>query len=163
MPNPFAGTRFYARLGNLFTRPLWTFLPAPRGFGILTTIGRRSGKPRPQSVRAIRDGDQVFIVCMMGTRTNWLRNVRACPQVTIRLRNQVLRGTAHEIVNIADRRRAADAYIPATSWSDYLDYVVYEWGIPTRRRIERAHRRWLEGGVLMAIELEHASGHQSNT
>lgn len=83
MPNPFAGSAFYARLGNLFTRPLWNVLPAPKGFGILTTTGRRTGRPRRQSVRALRRGDHVFVVCMMGERAHWMHNIRADPQATI--------------------------------------------------------------------------------
>jgi deazaflavin-dependent oxidoreductase (nitroreductase family) len=156
MPNPLAGTKFYARVGNLVTQPLWSVLPAPAGFGILTTVGRRSGKTRRQSVRAIRDGDQVFLVCMMGDRTNWLRNIRACPQVTIRLGDRSLRGTAREIVDVAERQRAADVYVGTTNTSDYLDYAVYHWSIPTYRRVERAHRRWFDEGIPVVIELERA-------
>jgi len=154
MPNPFAGTRFYARLGNLVTRPLWSRLPAPPGFGILTTTGRRSGLPRPQSVRAIRDGDRVVVVCMMGERADWLENIRANPQVTIRLGDQTVRGVAREVVDAGERQRAAELYIGTTQASDYLDYAVYHWGFPTRRKIERAHRRWFEEGIAVVIRLE---------
>ncbi|MBI3767837.1 MAG: nitroreductase family deazaflavin-dependent oxidoreductase [Deltaproteobacteria bacterium] len=154
MPNPLAGTKFYARVGNLITRPLWSILPAPAGFGILTTVGRRSGKARRQSVRAIRDGDQVFVVCMMGDRANWLRNIRACPEVTIRLGDRSLRGTARDIVDVAERQRAAEVYVGTTNASDYLDYAVYHWSVPTYRRVERAHRRWFDEGIPVVIELE---------
>lgn len=154
MPNPLAGTRFYARLGNVFTRPLWSVLKAPPGFGILTTIGRRTGKPRRQSVRAIRDRDQVVVVCMMGERAAWLQNIRAHPQVTIRLGNQTLRGSAYEVVDPAQKQRAAEVYIGTTNPSDYFDYAVYHWGFPTRAKIERAHRRWFDEGIPVIMELE---------
>jgi deazaflavin-dependent oxidoreductase (nitroreductase family) len=155
MANPFAGSAFYARLGNVFTRPLWSTLPAPPGFGILTTVGRRTGKPRKQSVRAIRRGDVVFVVCMMGERTQWLNNIRANPAVTIRLRDETLHGNARPIVDAEERRRAAEAYVATTGWSDYTDYVAYHWGVPTRAKIERAHRRWFEEGIPVVIELDH--------
>jgi deazaflavin-dependent oxidoreductase (nitroreductase family) len=113
-----------------------------------------SGKARPQSVRAIREGDQVFLVCMMGHRASWLKNIRACPQVTIRLGNDILRGTARETVDLAERHRAAEVYVGTIDSSDYFDYVVYCWSIPTRRRVERAHRRWFDEWVPVVIELE---------
>ena len=153
MPNPFAGSALYARIGNLFTRPLWRTLRAPPGFGILTTVGRKSGKLREQSIRAIRRGEQVFVVCMMGERTHWLNNIRVNPAVTIRLRAETLEGRARLIVDGAERRRAFEAYVPAVGWSDYTDYAVYHWGIPTRAKIERAHRHWFEKGIPVVIEL----------
>jgi deazaflavin-dependent oxidoreductase (nitroreductase family) len=154
MPNPFAGSAFYARLGNFFTRPLWSVLSPPKGFGLLTTIGRRTGKWRRQSVRAIRRGDRVFIVCMMGERTHWLNNIRADPHVTIRLYDETLGGSARQILDADEQRRAAEAYIPTTGWADYSDYFVYHWGFPTRTKIERAHRRWFEQGIPVVIELD---------
>ncbi len=156
VPNPFAGSAFYARVGNFFTRPLWSVLSPPQGFGILTTVGRKTGKLRKQSVRAIRRGESVFVVCMMGERTHWLNNIRANPAVTIRLHDETLRGTARQIVGIEERQRAADAYVPTTGWSDYADYVVYHWGIPTRATIEGAHRRWFEQGIPVVIEVNRS-------
>ncbi|HEU4759655.1 MAG TPA: nitroreductase family deazaflavin-dependent oxidoreductase [Dehalococcoidia bacterium] len=58
---------------------MWTKLRPPEGFAVLTTIGRKSGKPRRQSVRAIRQDDRVVVVAMMGQRAQWLKNIRANP------------------------------------------------------------------------------------
>jgi hypothetical protein len=89
----------------------------------------------------------------MGERAHWLHNIRADSQVTIRLHDETLRGRARQVLDPDERRRAAEAYIPTTGWSDYFDYIVYHWAFPTRAKIERAHRSWFEQGVPVVIEL----------
>lgn len=154
MANPWGLSRTWAKLSNMLTRPLWSILPAPRGFGILTTIGRRSGKPRPQSVRAIREGDAVYVVAMMGERAAWLKNVRANPRVTVRLGRETLDGSAREITDSGERRRATDIYVGTVVFGDYPDYFVYQWGLPTRSKIVRALQQWFEDGIPVIIQLE---------
>ena len=153
MPNPLAGSRFYARLGNLFTRPIWLLLRPPEGFAVLTTTGRRSGAPRRQSVRAIRHGDRIVVVAMMGERAQWLKNVRANPNVTLRLHDGTVHGVAHHATVGAETEWAADTYISTIATNDYLDYAVYCWGVPTRRKIKAAHERWFASGVPVIIDV----------
>ncbi len=152
MANPMAGSRFYARLGNVFTRPTWTLLGPPRGFAVITTTGRRSGKARRQSVRAIRDGDRVVVVAMMGERAQWLKNVRADPRVTIRLPGGTFEGLAHEATDGDERRWAEEVYVQTIVPNDYVDYPAYEWGFPSRRKIIGAHEKWIREGIPVVIE-----------
>jgi len=154
MPNPLAGSKFYARLGNLVTRPLWSILPAPPGFGIITTVGRRSGKPRPKSVRAIRQGDVVYLIAMMGERAAWVRNVRAHPEVSLRLGREILKGSVREITDPSERARAMHAYTTTVVPADYVDYAAYHWGLPTRSKIVRAHQQWFEEGIPLVVHIE---------
>jgi len=153
MPNPLAGSIFYARLGNAFTRPLWSLLAPPRGFAILTTTGRKTGKPRRQSVRAIREGDRIVVVAMMGERAQWLKNVLANPKVTVRLRGETITGLAHAVHDEAEKKWAAGVYCHAFVPSDYFDYAAYYWGFPSRRKIEIAHRCWFEEGAPVVIDV----------
>ena len=154
MPNPWAGSKPYAKLGNMFTRPLWGILPAPRGFGIITTVGRRSGKPRRQSVRAIRHDDVVYVVAMMGKKAAWLKNIRANPRVTMRLGKETLNGTAREITDSSERQKAMDAYTGTLVVADYFDYIAYHWGLATREKIVRAHQQWFDDGIPVIVQLE---------
>src|SRR5437870_12775321 len=103
MANPFAGSRFYARMGNVFMRPMWSMLRPPVGFASLTTRGRKSGQSRRQCVRAIREDDRVVVVAMMGERAQWLKNARAEPQVTLKLHDGAYHGTAHALSEPAKR------------------------------------------------------------
>ena len=154
MPNPWAGSKFYAKLGNLCTRPVWSILPAPRGFGIITTVGRRSGKPRRQSVRAIRQGDDAYLVAMMGNKAAWLKNVRAHPEVTLRLGRGISKGTVREIADPSERERAMHAYTTTVVPADYVDFLAYHWGLPTRSKIIRAHQQWFEEGIPLVVHIE---------
>ena len=152
MPNPLAGSRFYARLANVFSRPVWSILPPPLGFGILTTTGRKTGKLRRQSVRAIRQEDRIVVVAMMGERAQWLNNLRSDPRVMIRLHGGTITGIARETADEAEMEWAAGVYIGTTVPYDWLDYVSYHWWFPTRHKLEEARRRWFEEGVPVIIE-----------
>ncbi len=156
MPNPFAGSRFYARLGNVFTRPTWSLFAPPEGFAILTTTGRKTGLPRRQSIRAIRRGDIVVAVAMMGERAQWLRNVRADQEVTLKVHDGTHRGVAHEATDASETELANDIYMSSTVSHDYVDYAVYEWGFPTRDNVRKAHQEWFDAGVPVIIQLNRS-------
>ncbi len=160
MANPFAGSRGYARLSNIFMRPLFSLLPVPRGFMLLTVIGRRTGRPRQRPVRAVRGGGTLFAVAMMGERSDWLRNVRAEPRVEAKVGGRRYTGRAREISEAGERETAIELYVGEVFPADYSDYVGYHWGWPTRRKIEDAHRRWAVEGVMVAIDLERPEGVQ---
>jgi deazaflavin-dependent oxidoreductase (nitroreductase family) len=153
MPNPFAGTRGYARLSNIFMRPLFGLLPVPRGFALVTVTGRRTGLRRQRPMRAVRRDETLYAVAMLGERSDWLKNVRAEPRVGVKVGSTQFSGMAREIANTAEREEAIDLYVRETYPADYSDYAAYDWGWPTRRKIEAAHRRWAEDGVMVAIEL----------
>src|SRR5438309_1948150 len=76
--------------------PWFTVFP-PRGFGVLTTTGRRTRQPRRTCIRAVRDGDRVFVVAIAGEQTSWLRNLRADPHVRLRIRGGTFDGTARDL------------------------------------------------------------------
>ncbi len=154
MPNPFAGSRGYARLSNIFIRPLFSLLPAPRGFTLLTVTGRRSGNPRQRPVRAVRRGDTLYAVAMLGERSDWLRNVRKEPRVEVKVGRRRYSGLAREVGDRAEREAALELYVREVFPADYGDYAAYHWGFPTRRKIEEAHRRWAAEGIMVAIDLE---------
>ncbi len=154
MPNPFAGSRGYARLSNIFMRPLFNLLPVPQGFVLLTVTGRRSGRRRQRPVRAVRSGDTLYAVAMLGERSDWLRNVRRDPRVEAKLGRRRYSGLAREVGDRAEREAALELYVREVFPADYGDYAAYHWGFPTRRKIEEAHRRWAAEGVMVAIDLE---------
>src|SRR4029077_15934163 len=73
--------------------PLLAIRP-PAGFAVLTTRGRKSGKTRRKCVRAIRRGEQVFIVALRPPAlaienpdivAGWVWNLRANRHVRLRL------------------------------------------------------------------------------
>lgn len=61
--------------------------------GILTTIGRVTGQRRESPLLFLRDGGRVLLVASNGGRANhpqWYLNLRAKPDVTFRIRDEVL-------------------------------------------------------------------------
>ncbi len=156
MPNPFAGSRAYARLANMLMVPLFSLFPVPRGFALLTVTGRRTGKRRRRPVRAVRRDDTLYTVAMLGERADWLRNVRKQARIHVKVKRRRHEGVAREITDPAERQRALDAYERDVFPADYSDYAAYHWAWPSRRKIEEAHRRWAAEGVLVAIDLERA-------
>jgi deazaflavin-dependent oxidoreductase (nitroreductase family) len=158
MPNPFAGSRGYARLSNLLMRPLFSLLPVPRGFALLTVTGRRSGRPRQRPVRAVRRDDTLYAVAMMGERSDWLHNVREEPQVEAKVGGTRHHGLAREITDPGEREAAIEMYVGGVVPADYADYLGYHWGWPTRNKIDEAHRNWARDGIMVAIDLERPEG-----
>ena len=154
MPNPFAKTRGYARLSNIFASPIFSLTPMPRGFILLTVNGRRSGKPHQRPMRAVRRGDTFYAVAILGERSDWLRNARKDPRVRIKAGRRTENATVREISDPAERESAAQFYVSEVFRYDYVDYPSLHWGWPTRRKIIDAHSHWLEDGVMVAIDLE---------
>ena len=66
---------------------------------LLTTTGRKSGKPRTVPLFYVRDGD-LIVVCNVTPpfeRTNpWTLNLRAIPSATVQIRNEVIRCRARQ-------------------------------------------------------------------
>lgn len=133
---------------------MWSALRPPVGFAVLTTRGRKSGQPRRQCVRAIREDDRVVVVAMMGERAQWLKNARAHPEVTLKLYDGTYRGTAHEVSESTEREWAERLYVQTIVRNDYFDYATYEWSLPLRARIKKAHQRWFDEGIPVIIDIE---------
>jgi len=157
MPNPFAGSRGYARLSNIFMVPIFRLLPIPGGFILLTITGRRTGRQRHRPVRAVRRDNTLYTVAMLGERSDWLKNIRRQPHVRVKVRGNRFEGLARQVTDPAEVQAATELYIREVFPVDYTDYASYHWGFPTRSKIVNAHREWAQNGVLVAITLDDAS------
>lgn len=154
MPEPHQLPRWYLKLGNITSPAMYRLLPVPRGFALLNLVGRNSGKPRPRPVRALRDGDTLYAVALGGERSDWLKNARANPEITVKVGRKTRPATLREITDAAELGRATKLYVDTVVPYDYQDYPMVHWDFPTRRKIVEAHRRWIENGVLVAIDLK---------
>jgi len=149
--NPFVKSSTGGRILSALQLPVFAVRP-PAGYGILTTTGRKSGKTRRRCVRAVRRGDKVYFVAIKGTRTGWLRNVQANPNVRLRIRGGTYAGTPRELHD-AEKRAAMDAYCEAVSPFENLEYRMWRSGRPTRIKIEELHRTWFERGTPLIVDL----------
>jgi deazaflavin-dependent oxidoreductase (nitroreductase family) len=89
------------RLTTALTRYLVNPLVRPairlrllRGWSLLETRGRRTGKPRQTPVGNGLDGNTFWIVAEHGSKAGWVRNVRADPRVRVFVRGRWRTGTA---------------------------------------------------------------------
>ena len=62
---------------------------------LLETTGRKSGQPRQTPLGGRRVGDQFWFVSQFGENSQYVRNIKADPQVRVRLKGRWHRGTAH--------------------------------------------------------------------
>ena len=150
--NPLTTTPLGGRILSATQLPWFTLFP-PRGFGVLTTIGRKTGKVRKKCVRAIRRGDRAYLVSLRGPYGAWMRNIRADPRVKLRVRGGTFNGRAREIADVAERREAEAVYVGTVNAFDRLEHLVHRTGRPTTERIRALHRHWFSVGTPVVIEL----------
>jgi deazaflavin-dependent oxidoreductase (nitroreductase family) len=149
--NPFLRSATGGRLLSALMLPWFTVLP-PSGFGVLTTTGRRTGRTRRKCIRAIRRGDRAYLVSIRPSA--WLHNIRANPDVRLRVRGGVFDGMARELRDAAEAPVAAAAYCDTVTPFDYAECRMWRKGRPTRPKIEELHRAWFRDGTPLVIELE---------
>jgi deazaflavin-dependent oxidoreductase (nitroreductase family) len=148
-------------LSALMLPLLWAAPPA--GYGILTTIGRKTGRPRRKCVRVIRRGDRAYLVALRlphisvanPTAVNaWLWNIRANPNVLLRTRGGPFKGVASEITDTEERRRARSLICDIVYPNDYAECALHLRGLPSRTKIQELHRYWFETGTPVVIDLK---------
>lgn len=150
--NPFTATPNGGRALSALQAPWFTLLP-PKGFGVLTTVGRKTGKHRRTCVRVARDGPTAYLAAIRGPAAGWLRNLRAQPQVRLRIRGGTFTGTAREL-HPDEVEVAREAYCATLNPLDRIEYVLHMPGLPTRERIRKLHQHWFTTGVPVAIDLK---------
>ena len=153
MPNPFAHSRTFHKIGHVTNTTPWRALPTPNGLAVVTTTGRKTGKQRPRAMRVVRDGNHAYAVALLGTTSAWIHNIRANPNVRIKLGAKTYTAVAREITDAADLSRAAEIYRPIAGWYDYADYANFVWSIPTREKLLDVHDEWFQTGTPVAFEL----------
>jgi deazaflavin-dependent oxidoreductase (nitroreductase family) len=153
LKNPLTSTHVGGRLLSASQLPLF-WLRAPAGYGILTTIGRKSGKRRRRCVRAVTEGDMAYVVAIHGRSTRWARNLEANPGVSLRVRGRSYEGVARPPRDSTERRRALEAYSGGeVGRFERLEYRLWRKRKPTPERIRELHREWFERGSPFVIDL----------
>ncbi|MCG5431387.1 nitroreductase family deazaflavin-dependent oxidoreductase [Mycobacterium sp. MYCO198283] len=93
--------------------------------GVLTTTGRKTGQPRESPLLYLREGNRIVLVASQGGRaTNpmWYLNLKANPEVSFQINNEVLHLTARDATP-AER----DEYWPKLDamYPDFKNYRSY--------------------------------------
>jgi deazaflavin-dependent oxidoreductase (nitroreductase family) len=144
-------TKAGAKFLNLQTA--WFRIAAPKGYAVLSTVGRRTGRPRRSNVRAIVRGDRAFVVSIAGRANDWFHNLHAKPEASLRIGRRDWIGRARQPRDDGERHAARAAYCETVNWFDRISSLVNQQGIPSRQRIRAMHTRWIDEGELFVIEL----------
>lgn len=137
------------------------------GYAVLTTTGRGSGRPRSTYVRVVREQDRLYAVMLRPPElairrphavSAWVWNIRADPNVTVRLRRHTFAGVVREIDDPAELRHARQAICDAVHPADYGECLLHLKGPPTRAKIKDLHRYWFDTGIPLLIEIRPVSG-----
>lgn len=138
-------------------------LATPPGYAVLTTTGRRSGKQRRKCIRAIRRRDKAFIVQLRPPElaierptavAAWVWNIRAKPNVRLRIGRRTYAGTAREIDDPLELAEAREALCETVHLIDYDECALHLRGLPTRDKITALHRYWFDTGIPIVVELK---------
>lgn len=89
---------FAARFVNPVTRLVAGWLP---GFAILSHVGRRSGRTYRIPINVFRRGDRFFFALTYGSDVDWVKNVLAAGECSIRTLGRDVRLVEPEL--LADR------------------------------------------------------------
>lgn len=139
------------------------WLATPRGYGVLTTTGRKTGKSRHKCIRVIQRGDRAFVVALRPPHVTiaspsaihaWVHNIRANPNVQLRIRGADFAGVAREITDAAERELARSVLCDAVFPNDYGECALHLSGLPTRAKVQELHRYWFDTGIPIAIDLK---------
>lgn len=138
-------------------------LRPPDGFGVITTIGRKTGKRRRKCVRVIRRGDRAYLVQLVpphlaltqpGTVAGWVWNIRANQHIRLRISGGTYDGLAREVTEPAELERARAAICETINLFDYAECRAHLRGLPTRAKVKELHRYWFDTGHPLVIELD---------
>jgi deazaflavin-dependent oxidoreductase (nitroreductase family) len=147
---------FHTKQGARFlnAQTSWFRLYTPKGFAVLSTVGRRTGKMRRTNVRLIVRGDKGFLVSIGAGSVGWLQNVRARPHVELRIGRTTRTGRARPPSDEQEVLEAIQTYCETVNWFDYVEGIVNQRGRPTAARIRSMHARWCEQGLVIVVDLD---------
>lgn len=97
---------------------------------LVTTIGRKSGRPRTTPTLYLRDGDRVVLPASFGGRDEnplWYLNLRANPKVHLQIRDEHLDMTARDATDEERKRywpKLIDMYPPYRNYRQASDREI---------------------------------------
>ncbi len=147
---------FHTKTGARFlnAQTSWFRIYAPPGWGLLATIGRRSGATRRSCVRVTTVGQRGFLVAIGGKTTDWLQNALAHPRVSLRMGYRTRTGHARRPQTEDEQAAAMRAYRETLTWFDFISSLVNQRGFPSPERIRAMHARYSKQGTMLVIDFD---------
>ncbi|HXP98542.1 MAG TPA: nitroreductase family deazaflavin-dependent oxidoreductase [Solirubrobacteraceae bacterium] len=153
-----------ARDGRILSALMLPFFAVrpPSGYGVITTTGRKTGKTRRKCIRVSRRGNKAYIVQLRPPElamsrpsavASWVWNIRANPNVHLRIRGGTFAGVARELKEPAELEQAREALCETVNLFDYGECDLHLRGFPTRAKIKELHHHWFDTGIPLVVEL----------
>ncbi len=76
----------------------------------ITTIGRKSGKPRTKPIWFVYDQGALYIQSGKDGKTHWYRNLQKNPQIWLKIGQLALTGKAQFVTDTAETERVHDLF-----------------------------------------------------
>ncbi len=76
----------------------------------ITTIGRKSGKPRTKPIWFVYDQGALYIQSGKDGKTHWYRNLQKNPQMQLKIGQLSLTGRAQFVTDLAESERVHDLF-----------------------------------------------------
>jgi len=99
----------------------------------ITTIGRRTGRPRRIETWRYRAGGRYWLTGSPGSR-DWYANLVAHPEFTLHLENLELQVRGRVVTDRTERVRVLGEIVPGLDWAGSLE-------------------SWIEGSPLVEVEM----------
>ena len=106
-------------------------------FAYLTTTGRRTGAPHEIEIWFATDGTVVWMISGGHDRSDWVQNLLAAPDATVRIGDRTLPVRVRPALRDPDERRAAAAALHAK-------YAA---------QVGATAEEWAQGAYLLAFDL----------
>jgi hypothetical protein len=115
-------------------------------------------------VRVVRRGDKAYLLQLRppelalerpNAAAGWVWNIRANPNVRLRIRGGNFPGIARELTDPAEVQQAREALCNTVALFDYGECDLHIRGLPSRAKIMQLHRYWFDTGIPLVVELAH--------
>ena len=124
------------------------FSRAP-GWVLLTTVGRRTGLPRETLLPCVRADGETIVISTYGWRSDWIRNLRANPEVKLTRDGVIVSGRAEFVEDLARKREIVSRhpFVPAAPFK-----IVHAVALSVLRPVLVAGlRRWVTPRPVVVI------------
>jgi hypothetical protein len=86
-----------------------------------------------------------------------VHNIRANPNVRLRIRGGTFDGIAREIVDDDEHDLARSALCETVYLGDYGECALHLRGLPSRTKVQELHQYWFATGIPIVIDLKELS------
>jgi deazaflavin-dependent oxidoreductase (nitroreductase family) len=84
---------------------------ADEDYCYLTTIGRTSGRPREIEIWFGLDGDTLYMLSGGRDRSDWVKNLKEEPRVSVRIADELMEGRARIVADPDEDRKARELLV----------------------------------------------------